>query len=185
MRLVGADGEQVGIVARDAALERAAEANLDLVEIAAQANPPVVKILDWGKFRYEQTKQSQKRHKSQRNQEVKQVRLGLKIGEHDLLVKVRHARGFLEGGHKVKVSLRFRGREVTHAELGEAVLNRFLGHLDDIAVREQEPSLSGREMTMLLGVAKSAKQLATTEQKQLTEIMDLRKEPDHAEDENA
>jgi translation initiation factor IF-3 len=116
----------------------------------------VVKILDWGKFRYEQTKQDQKNRKNQRSHDVKQVRVGLKIGQHDLDVKVRHARSFLETGHKVKVSLRFRGREVTHPDLGRAVLERFTAMVEDIAKREQEPTLSGREMTMILALSKSS-----------------------------
>ena len=140
------------------ALEQAAKAGSDLVEIAPGATPPVVKILDWGKYRYEQTKQDQKNRKHQRNQEIKQVRLGMKIGEHDLQVKVRQAKSFLENGSKVKVSLRFRGREVTHPDLGRAVLERFFSHLAEVAVREQEPSLSGREMTMILAQAKTSKQ---------------------------
>lgn len=145
----------MGVVSISEALERAASAGLDLVEIAPGANPPVAKVLDWGKFRYEQTKQDQRNRRHQRNQEVKTVRLGLKIGEHDLQVKVRHARSFFEQGHKVKVSLRFRGREITHPDLGRAVLDRFLSHLEDIAVREQDPSISGREMTMLLALNKT------------------------------
>ena len=156
VRLINAGGEQMGVVTISEALEQAASAGLDLVEIAPNASPPVAKILDWGKFRYEQTKQDQKNRKNQRNQEIKQVRLGLKIGEHDLQVKVKRARLFLESGSKVKISLRFRGREVTHPDLGRAVLDRFVGHLEDIAVREQEPSMSGREMTMLLALSKKA-----------------------------
>lgn len=139
------------------ALEQAAAAGSDLVEIAPGAKPPVAKILDWGKYRYEQTKLNQKNRKSQRNQDIKQVRVGLKIGQHDLDVKVRHARAFLTSGHKVKVSLRFRGREVTHSELGRAVLERFMSQVEDLAAREQEPTLSGREMTMVLGLNKTAK----------------------------
>ena len=158
MRLVGADGEQIGVVSIAEALEQAATAGLDLAEIAPGAKPPVVKILDWGKYRYEQTKQDQKNRKNQRNQEVKQVRLGLKIGEHDLQVKVRRARQFLEYGHKVQVKLRFRGREITHPDLGRALLDRFMSHVEDIATREQDPSISGREMTMLLGLSKTTKQ---------------------------
>lgn len=154
---MGVEGEQIGVVSRAEALEQAASAGLDLVEISGNASPPVVKILDWGKYRYEQTKLSQKNRKSQKNQEIKQVRVGLKIGEHDLLVKVRRARSFIESGHKVKLSLRFRGREVTHPDLGRAVLERFLVHVEDVATREQEPSLSGREMTVLLGANKSTK----------------------------
>jgi translation initiation factor IF-3 len=174
VRLIGFDGEQIGVVSRAEALEQAATAGYDLVEIAASANPPVVKILDWGKYRYEQTKQIQRNRKSQRNQEIKQVRLGLKIGEHDLQVKVRQARGFIESGHKLKVSLRFRGREVTHPDLGRAVLDRFMGQMEDIAIREQDPSLSGREMTMLLAAQKQPS--SPTKEKD--------KEPTNAEDEN-
>jgi translation initiation factor IF-3 len=157
VRLIGVDGEQVGVVSIAEALEQALAAGTDLVEIAPGAKPPVVKILDWGKYRYEQTKLNQKNRKGQRNQDVKQVRVGLKIGQHDLDVKVRHAREFLEHGHKVKVSLRFRGREVTHPDLGRAVLERFMTQVEDLAVREQEPTLSGREMTMVLGLNKTAK----------------------------
>jgi translation initiation factor IF-3 len=128
-----------------------------LVEIAPNANPPVAKILDWGKFRYEQTKQQQKNRKNQRNTEIKQVRLSLKIGEHDVDVKRKQARRFLEDGHKVKVSLRFRGREITHPNLGYDVLNRFMSQLEDLAAIEQQPALSGREISMVIGVKKDAK----------------------------
>lgn len=144
------------------ALEQAAAAGSDLVEIAPGAKPPVAKILDWGKYRYEQTKLNQKNRKNQRNQDLKQVRVGLKIGQHDLDVKVRHAREFLSTGHKVKVSLRFRGREVTHADLGRKVLDRFMSQVEDLAIREQEPSLSGREMTMVLALDKTRKPSSPT-----------------------
>jgi translation initiation factor IF-3 len=157
VRLIGAEGEQVGVVSIAAALEQAATADLDLVEIAPNASPPVVKILDWGKYRYEQTKQEQKNRKNQRNLEVKQIRMGLKIGVHDIEVKSRNARRFLDEGHKVQVRLRFRGREITHPTLGRAVLERFQATLEDVAIREQEPTLAGREMTMLLAVKKEAK----------------------------
>lgn len=145
------------------ALEQASIAGHDLVEIAPNANPPVVKILDWGKFRYEQTKQDQKNRKNQKNQELKQVRLSLKIGDHDLDVKAKRARQFLENGHKVKASLRFRGREVTHPDLGKAVLDRFVERIADIAHREQEPQLSGRELTMLLAIKKEVTSNAKAE----------------------
>lgn len=156
MRLIDENGQQAGIVSIAEALERAEAAGFDLVEIAPGAKPPVVKILDWGKYRYEQTKQIQKNKKNQRQVEIKQVRLGLKIGEHDLQVKVRHARQFIEQGHKVKVGLRFKGREITHSDLGEAVLNRFVGHLSDISVVEQAAQLSGREMSLVLAKKKEA-----------------------------
>jgi translation initiation factor IF-3 len=155
--LIGVDGEQVGVVSIAEALERATAADLDLVEIAPKATPPVVKILDWGKFRYEQTKQEQKNRRNQRQQEVKQIRMGLKIGGHDLDVKSRRARQFLEEGHKVQVKLRFRGREITHPDLGRGVLDRFTETVADIANREQAPQITGREMTMLLAVKKEAR----------------------------
>jgi translation initiation factor IF-3 len=155
--LIGFEGEQVGVVSIAEALEQAAAAGFDLVEIAPSASPPVAKILDWGKYKYEQTKQVQKSRKNQRNQELKQVRLSLKIGDHDLEVKARKAHKFLEDGHKVKVSLRFKGREVTHPDLGRAVLQRFFDTVEDIAVIEQEAQLSGREFTMVLAVKKEAK----------------------------
>lgn len=161
--MIGFDGEQVGVVSIAEALEQASQAGHDLVEIAPGAKPPVVKILDWGKFRYEQTKQNQKNRKSQRNQEIKQVRLSLKIGIHDLEVKAKRARQFLESGHKVKVSLRFRGREVTHPDLGRAVLDRFVEEIADIAQREQEAQLSGRELTMLLAIKKEVTSNAKAE----------------------
>lgn len=155
--MIGFEGEQVGVVSIAEALEQAAAAGFDLVEIAPSASPPVAKILDWGKYKYEQTKQVQKSRKNQRNQELKQVRLSLKIGDHDLEVKARKAHKFLEDGHKVKVSLRFKGREVTHPDLGRAVLQRFFDTVEDIAVIEQEAQLSGREFTMVLAVKKEAK----------------------------
>ncbi len=157
VRLVAADGSQLGVVSLSEALDAAAEANLDLAEIAPSAQPPVVKILDWGKYRYEQTKQLAKNKKHQKQVEIKQVRLGLKIGEHDLQVKLSRAIKFLEQGHKVKVSLLFRGREITRPELGRAILNRVMEQLDEVAVQEQAPQLSGRDLNMIVGSKKDAK----------------------------
>lgn len=157
MRLVDVDGSQRGIVSLREALDAAAEAGLDLAEIAPSAQPPVVKILDWGKYRYEQTKQLAKNKKNQKQVEVKQVRLGLKIGEHDLQVKLNRAIKFLEQGHKVKISLLFRGREITRPELGRAILDRVMQQLEEVAVQEQAPQLSGRDLNMILGPKKDAK----------------------------
>lgn len=139
------------------ALERAVAAGFDLVEIAPNASPPVVKILDWGKYKYELTKQVQQNRKGQRQSEIKQIRLGLKIGDHDLLVKVKHARNFLEQGNKVKVSLRFKGREITHPDLGRVVLDRFVALVADLGSVEQQPQITGREMNMVIGINKNAK----------------------------
>lgn len=157
VRLIGAEGEQVGIVSLSEALQQAEQAGYDLAEIAPQAKPPVVKILDWGKYQYEQTKQLQKSKKKQKLVEIKQVRLGLKIGEHDFEVKLKRARKFLEQGFKVKVSVFFRGREITHPDLGLAMLQRFLARVEDMAQQEQPPQLSGREYNMIVGLKKDAK----------------------------
>jgi len=157
VRLVASDGSQRGIVTLREALDAASEAGLDLAEIAPGANPPVVKLLDWGKYRYEQTKQLAKSRKAQKQVEVKQVRIGLKIGEHDLQVKLTRARKFLEQGNKVKISLLFRGREITRPELGRAILDRVMQQLEDVAVQEQAPQLSGRDLNMVIGLKKDAK----------------------------
>jgi translation initiation factor IF-3 len=157
VRLVDSDGSQLGVVTLREARERAEEVGLDIAEIAPNAQPPVVKILDWGKYRYEQTKQLAKSRKNQKQVEVKQVRLGLKIGEHDLVVKLNRARKFLEEGHKVKISLLFRGREITRPQLGREILDNVMERLSDIAVQEQAPILSGRDLNMILGMKKDAK----------------------------
>lgn len=155
--MIGFDGEQLGIVSRAEALAQAQQAGYDLAEIAPNAQPPVAKIIDWGKFKYEQTKQQQKNRRNQRQVEVKQVRMGLKIGDHDLNVKLNRAKKFLEEGNKVKISLLFRGREITHPELGEALLARVMQQLEEVGTQEQKPQLAGREMSMILGVRKDAK----------------------------
>lgn len=152
-----ADGSQLGVVSLSEALSRAEEANLDLAEIAPNAQPPVVKILDYGKFRYQQTKQQAASRRNQRQVEVKQVRLGLKTGEHDLQVKLNRARKFLESGHKVKISLLFRGREITRPQLGRDILDKVMERIADIAVQEQAPTLSGRDLNMIIGMKKDAK----------------------------
>jgi translation initiation factor IF-3 len=139
------------------ALNQAEEAGLDLAEIAPNAQPPVVKILDWGKYKYEQTKQLNKSRKHQKSVEVKEVRVGLKIGSHDLDVKLRKAHEFLADGNKVKVSVRFRGREITHPDLGHALLARVMERLSDTGAMEQAPQLTGRDLNMVVGVRKDAK----------------------------
>ena len=157
MRLIGLEGEQLGIVTLREALEAANQVGYDLAEISPTAQPPVAKILDWGKYKYEQTKQLQKSKKNQKLVEVKQVRLGLKIGEHDLATKLKHARKFLGEGHKVKVSLLFRGREITHPDLGHAILARVSKSLADVGTVEQSVQLTGRDLNMVIGQNKDAK----------------------------
>ena len=157
VRLVGPTGEQIGIVSLEEAFQQATQLGLDVVEIAPNAQPPVVRLLDWGKYRYEQTKQEQRSRRHQHQVEVKQIRLGLKIGEHDLEVKLKRAAGFLAEGHKVKVSLVFRGREITHPDLGHAMLAKVMQRLDEVGVQEQAPQLSGRSLDMIIGPKKDAK----------------------------
>ena len=132
------------------ALSRAQAAGLDLVEIAPQATPPVVKIVDWGKYRYEKTKLAQKARKKQKSIGIKQVRFGLKIGIHDLDVKKKRIRSFLDDGSKVKVSVFFRGREMAHQELGGELLKRLLSELEDVAVVDQEPEQTGKYLSMVV-----------------------------------
>lgn len=157
VRLLDSDSQQIGIVSIQEALTVAQERGLDLAEVSPNTEPPVVKLIDWGKYRYEQEKQLQKSRRNQKNVEVKQVRLGLKTGSHDIDVKLKAAVKFLEQGNKVKVNLRFKGREITHPELGRAILDDFYSKVHDIATKEQEPNLSGRELSMVLARRKDAK----------------------------
>ncbi len=150
VRLVDADGSQVGVVPVDEALRLAEERELDLVEVAPQARPPVVKIMDYGKYKFEQAKAARAAKKKQHIIHIKEVKYRPGIDDHDFDFKTRHARRFLEEGNKVKLTMMFRGRQVTHPELGRAVLYRVLEEVNDIAKVEAEPKLEGRNMTMVL-----------------------------------
>jgi len=154
VRLISDEGEQLGVVATRAAIEMAVEAGLDLVEVSPNAVPPVAKIMDWGKHRYEQQKQQQKAKAKQKTTELKTIRLGVKIGSHDLETKLRTANKFLEHGDKVKFQLRFRGREVVHKELGEKILLGIAETLTEVAEVEQAPTFAGREMTLVVSPQK-------------------------------
>ena len=156
VRLVGLDGAQIGVVAIEEALRQAEAAGQDLVEIAPGAEPPVARILDWGKYRYEQTKQEQRNRRNQQQTDIKQIRLRLKIGEHDLDVKLKRATAFLQAGHKVKISVMYRGREITHPELGTAMMERVKSRLAEVGNEEQAPQLSGRSLDMVIGPKKDA-----------------------------
>ncbi len=125
------------------------------------ANPPVCKLLDWGKYQYEQEKQRQKSRKKQKSVEVKQIRMGLKIGTHDIEVKQRAARKFLESGNKVKITARFKGREMAHQELGNVVLEKFFAGLSDIASQEAKPTMTGRDMSIIVHLKKDLSSSAT------------------------
>ena len=148
--MIGADGAQLGIMSARDALNLAAEKNLDLVKIAPQATPPVCKIIDYGKFRFEQAKREKEAKKNQRVVEIKEIRLSLNIDTHDFETKKNHATRFLSEGNKVKVSIRFRGREMGHPELGADIMKRFAEALAEIANVEKPAKLEGRNMLMFL-----------------------------------
>ena len=150
IRLIGENGEQLGIMSSKEALAMAAAAELDLIKIAPTAKPPVCKIADFGKFRYEQLRREKEAKKKQKTIDIKEVRLSPNIEENDLNTKVNAARKFIEKGDKVKVTLRFRGREMTHMQHSKHVLDDFAEKLEDIAVIEKAPKLEGRSMQMFL-----------------------------------
>jgi len=150
VRLVDQDGEMVGVVGRNEAIQRAIEAGLDLVEIAPNADPPVCKILDFGKFKYEAQKKKNEARKKQKVIEVKEIKLRPSIDDHDYDVKMRSMVKFIDEGDKVKVTMRFRGRELAHQELGMNVLIRVRDDLDEVAKVEQMPRMEGRQMTMVI-----------------------------------
>jgi translation initiation factor IF-3 len=147
----------VGIVSLDDARERAAQRGLDLVEVAPEARPPVVKLMDYGKFKYEQARAAREAKKKQHTIQVKEVKFRPGIEEHDYDFKIRHARRFLEEGNKVKLTMMFRGRQVTHPELGLEVLRRVQEDLDGLAKVESQPSFEGRVMSMVLSPLKAIK----------------------------
>lgn len=154
VRVIGADGSQLGVMSTRDALRAAEEKNLDLVKIAPQANPPVCKILDYGKYRFEQQKREKEAKKNQKTFEIKEVRLSLNIDTNDFNTKVAQAAKFLAKGDKVKVSIRFRGREMAHTNLGLEVHKRFAEALPGATV-EKQPKLEGRSMQMFLAPAKN------------------------------
>ena len=160
VRVIGTDGTQLGIMSSQAALDLAAEAELDLVKIAPQAQPPVCKIMDYGKYRFEQQKKEKEAKKNQRVVEIKEIRLSLNIDTHDFETKLGHARRFLKDGNKVKASIRFRGREMGHPEHGLEIMRRFAEALSEVANIEKPAKLEGRNMLMFM----AAKPVVTTKQ---------------------
>ena len=154
VRLISNDGEQLGIVPTQKAQDIAVEKGMDLVKIAPQAKPPVCKIMDYGKFRFEQAKREKEARKNQRVVEIKEIRLTPNIDIGDLNTKVKNACRFLKDGDKVKVSVRFRGREVTHSSLGQDLLHRFAELCSECSTVEKQPKLEGRQMLMFLAPAK-------------------------------
>ncbi|MBN9685574.1 MULTISPECIES: translation initiation factor IF-3 [unclassified Corallococcus] len=164
VRVVGPNAEQLGVMSLEAALARAQADGLDLVEISPMAKPPVCKIMDYGKFKYEEKKKASDAKKKQVVVHLKEVKLRPKTEEHDYEFKVRNTRRFLEEGNKAKITIQFRGREITHKELGSAILDDVVKDLKEIAVVEQNPRMEGRQMFMILApnpkVAQRARELA-------------------------
>lgn len=150
VRVIGSDGEQLGIMSGREAQQLAYEKHLDLVEIAPTAKPPVCRIMDYGKYRYEQQKREKESRKKQKTFDIKEVKLRPSIEEHDFNVKFKNAVRFLEDGDKVKVTIMFRGRELSHPELGEVLLNKMAAQLKEMAVVERQPKLEGKNMIMIV-----------------------------------
>ena len=150
VRLIDQDGKQAGIVNLSEALAQASDSGLDLVEISPKAEPPVCKIIDYGKYRYQITKKEKESKKAQHQTKLKEVKVKPNINEHDLLFKIKHSREFIEKGNKVKLTCMFRGREMAHPELGKRIAERFKEELSDIAQSESDPKLIGRNMIMVL-----------------------------------
>lgn len=150
LRVIGTSGEQLGIMSRDEALKLAEEAGVDLVEISPNADPPVAKIIDWGKYQYQKMKEQQKNRKASKQSELKQMRFGLKIGSGDLDIKLRKIRGFLSEGHKVRIQIFYRGREMAHKELGYVMIEKIVGLLEEDAIVEQQPQMAGRNLSIVV-----------------------------------
>lgn len=150
VRVIDEDGGQLGVMSRNEALDLAAERGLDLVEVSPNADPPVCKIVDWGKYNYQKTKQQAKSRQNAKALEVKQMRFGLKIGDNDLAVKIRKVTGFLEAGHKVKLTVFFRGRENAHKDLGFKLAERVIEGFGDSIIVDQQPQLSGKQLSFVI-----------------------------------
>lgn len=150
MRVIGPNGDQLGVMGLSDALKIAEEAGVDLIEISPNATPPVVKVVDWGKYQYQKMKEQQKNKKRSKVVELKQIRMGLKIGTNDLEIKLRKIREFLCAGHKVKILIFFRGREMAHKELGYEMIDRISAQLEENAILEQQPQMLGRNLSIVV-----------------------------------
>jgi translation initiation factor IF-3 len=157
LRVIDSDGKQLGVLPRNEALRLAEERSLDLVEVAPNAVPPVAKLMDFGKYQYERAKREREARKSRKEVEIKEVRLRPKTDEHDVNFKIRQARSFLESGAKVKVRMRFRGREIYNLDVAKKQFDYFVQELEDVATVEQRPSFEGRTMLMIMAPGSSHK----------------------------
>lgn len=165
IRVVDEEGQMLGIMSPRKAQQLAAERGLDLVEIAPQATPPVCKIIDFGKFRYEQQKREKQQKKSQHQQQLKEIRFNYDTDTHDFEFKTRHARGFLESGHKVKGAVRFHGREIVHRSIGIELLERFVAALEDVSKVDQTIKVEGMNCTVILSPEKVKKTAKSPKEK--------------------
>lgn len=154
-RVIGVDGTQLGIMLIEQALMKAREQELDLVEVAPNANPPVCKIMDFGKHLYQTQKKEQQARKKAHANEMKEVRLKTRIGQHDLDIKVNRAKQFLEEGHRVRFTMIFKGREITHREIGEEILNRVMEQIEEVCKVERPPFREGRNMALIVAPKQS------------------------------
>ena len=150
VQLIGVNGEKVGVISLEEALKKAEDLNLDLVLVAPNANPVVCKIMNYGKYKFEQAKKEKEAKKKQKTLEVKEIRVTPNIEEHDFSFKLKNTKKFLDDGNKVKITVRFRGREINNSKAGEAVLNKFIENLEDVATVEKKPKLEGRNMFTIL-----------------------------------
>jgi translation initiation factor IF-3 len=150
LRVIGDDGRQLGVLNRSEALEAAQTAGLDLVVVSPDSDPPVARIVDWGKYNYQRTKQLKKNRSKAKPLEMKQMRLGLKIGDHDREIKMRKVTGFLDAGHKVKITIIYRGRELAHKELGFKLAERIIEDFGDDMAVDQPPQFAGRQLTFVI-----------------------------------
>ncbi|MBO7720759.1 translation initiation factor IF-3 [Candidatus Saccharibacteria bacterium] len=150
VRVIGSNGEQLGIMSSREAQLLARDQGVDLVEISANADPPVVKVIDWGKYQYQKMKEQAKNRKKAREKqsELKQMKIGLKISDNDLNIKIRKIKGFIEDGDRVKIMIIFRGREMAHKEIGQELLDKVLAEIGDIAVVEGKPQFAGRNLSI-------------------------------------
>ena len=164
VRVISTDGEQLGILPIERAMEIAEEQGLDLVEVAPLARPPVCRIMDYGKFKYEEQRQAREARKKQHHVQLKEVKMRPGIEDHDFDFKVRHARKFLEEGNKVKLTMMFRGRQMAHPEYGRKVLDRVFNELQEVSKVESHPMLEGRSMVMVLAPVAKAPQPQQTSQ---------------------
>jgi translation initiation factor IF-3 len=151
--VIGTDGNQIGIMSIHKALDLADEEGLDLVEISPDALPPVCKIMDYGKYKYEQARKAKEQRKKHKVIHIKEIKMRPMIEEHDYQFKARHIQEFIEAGNKVKVVIEFRGRQIVHTEFGERILSRLIKELDGLATVESQPKIEGRKMTMMLSPA--------------------------------